>query len=132
MCLVLLDWFNKGQVFISKFGYVNFFVGLNFCNSFYLSGLRVSKLVNGIYLIILEKVFGGFYNGCNDWYKVKVGNIIGYVVAVYVKEGNKIIGSGGSYYLNIEDLINQYFSSIFGWLNKSLKEKWDCIGGDSF
>ncbi|MEQ8969238.1 MAG: S8 family serine peptidase, partial [Coleofasciculus sp. C1-SOL-03] len=39
--------------------------------------------------------------------------------------------SGGSYYSNIEDSINQYFSSFPGWSNKSLTEKWDRIGGDS-
>ncbi|MGL4502332.1 MAG: peptidoglycan DD-metalloendopeptidase family protein, partial [Planktothrix sp.] len=38
---------------------------------------------------------------------------------------------GGSYYPNIKDSINQYFSNISGWSNKSLTEKWDRIGGDS-
>lgn len=125
------DWLNKGQAFTSKPGYVNSSAGLNFRNSPYLSGSRVSKLANGTYLTILEKVSGGSYNGRNDWYKVKVGNTTGYVAAAYVKERNKTIGSGGSYYSNIEDSINQYFSSISGWSNKSLKEKWDRIGGDS-
>ncbi|MEQ9354453.1 S8 family serine peptidase, partial [Coleofasciculus chthonoplastes] len=38
---------------------------------------------------------------------------------------------GGSYYSNIKDSINQYFSNISGWSNKSLTEKWDRVGGAS-
>ncbi|MDY7006127.1 MAG: peptidoglycan DD-metalloendopeptidase family protein [Cyanobacteriota bacterium] len=85
------DWLNKGQASSSKPGYVDSSIGLNFRTSPSLSGSRISRLANGTNLTILQKVSGGYYDGRNDWYKVKVGNTTGYVAAAYVKEGNKTI-----------------------------------------
>lgn len=39
--------------------------------------------------------------------------------------------SFGNYHPDIANSINQYFSSMSAWSNKSLAEKWDRIGGDS-
>lgn len=95
------DWLNKGQASTSKPGYVDSSIGLNFRTSPSLSGSIISSLANGTNLTILQKVSGGYYNGRNDWYKVKIGNTTGYVAAAYVKEGNsrqfQPINSGAEY-----------------------------------
>jgi hypothetical protein len=78
-------------------GYVNSPIGLNFRTGPSLGDSQISVLPNGTQLTILEKVSGGTYNGRNDWYKVKVGNTVGYVAAAYVSAGsNNDSGGGGN------------------------------------
>ncbi|MBE9126923.1 MULTISPECIES: S8 family serine peptidase [unclassified Coleofasciculus] len=89
---------NPGGGTTSKPGYVNSSIGLNFRRSPSLSGARISKLPNGTNLTILEKVSGGAYQPDNrtDWYKVKVGDTVGYVAAYYVSEGSSNGGGGNN------------------------------------
>jgi hypothetical protein len=90
------DWLNKYQS-STKPGYVNGNVGsgsLNFRSSPSLGASVIGKLYQGNSLTILEKVTGGTYSGRNDWYKVKVGDQIGYVAAYYISEGSNN-NSGG-------------------------------------
>ncbi len=92
------DWFKKHTP-PSKPGYVNSNVGSNLLN------LRsspqtspstiIGKLSQGTSLTILEKVTGDSYGSRNDWYKVRVGDKVGYVAAYYVSEGSNN-NNGGS------------------------------------
>lgn len=79
---------NPGTGSPTKQGFVNGNVGniaLNFRSSPYVqTNNKISSLAKGSTMTILEKVTGGTYSGRNDWYKVKVGNTIGYVAAYYV------------------------------------------------
>ena len=87
---------NPGGGTTSKPGHVNSSIGLNFRRSPSLSGARISTLPNGTNLTILETVSGDAYQPDNrtDWYKVKVGDTVGYVAAYYVKEGSNSGGDG--------------------------------------
>ncbi|EAW35999.1 S8 family serine peptidase [Lyngbya sp. PCC 8106] len=74
----------------TKTGYVNSSIGLNLRRDPSTNQAKISTLPNGTKLTILEKVTGQPYYPGNrtDWYKVKVGNTVGYVAAAYVKEGS--------------------------------------------
>ncbi|MGD2180498.1 S8 family serine peptidase [Lusitaniella coriacea] len=91
----------------SKPGYVKSGVGLNFRTSPSANASRISRLRNGTNLTILEQVSGGAYYPGNrtDWYRVKVGNTVGYVAAYYVREGNGH-GGGSSTNPNINQFID--------------------------
>jgi N-acetylmuramoyl-L-alanine amidase/uncharacterized protein YgiM (DUF1202 family) len=108
------DWLNKNNP-PSKPGYVNGNVGgypLNFRSSPKLGASIIGKLSQGSSLTILEKVTGDSYSGRNDWYKVKVGNQVGYVAAYYVSEGSNNGGgnpsNGGPIQNNTEFLKRLY------------------------
>ncbi len=94
----------------TKTGYVNSSIGLNLRRDPSTNQAKISTLPNGTKLTILEKVTGQPYYPGNrtDWYKVKVGNKVGYVAAYYVSEGKKPDGgSNGNPLLNRQPA--QYF-----------------------
>ncbi|WP_413167848.1 S8 family serine peptidase [Capilliphycus salinus ALCB114379] len=94
----------------TKTGYVNSSIGLNLRRDPSTNQAKISTLPNGTKLTILEKVTGQPYYPGNrtDWYKVKVGNTVGYVAAYYVSEGKEPDGgSSGNPLLNRQPA--QYF-----------------------
>ncbi len=93
---------NPGTGSTGKPGHVNSIIGLNFRQSPSVTGTKISNLPNGTNLTILEQVTGGAYYPGNrtDWYKVKVGNQIGYVAAYYVSEGSNSGNNNNGNYLN--------------------------------
>jgi N-acetylmuramoyl-L-alanine amidase len=100
-----------------KPGYVNSSIGLNFRTGPSAGASKIRTLANGTNLTILEQVAGGAYYPGNrtDWYKVKVGNTVGYVAAYYVREGSS--STGGPDTGSFATKRSQFFSSIVGTKN---------------
>jgi murein DD-endopeptidase MepM/ murein hydrolase activator NlpD len=100
-----------------KPGYVNSSIGLNFRRSPSLAATRISVLPNGSNLTILGKVSGAAYHPGNrtDWYKVRVGQTVGYVAAYYVKEGTSPGNGGGGSTAWQNPLPGYGVSSGYGW-----------------
>ncbi|MDB9315100.1 S8 family serine peptidase [Spirulina sp. CS-785/01] len=104
---------NPGTGTNSTPGYVNSNVGsvrLNFRSRPQVGASILGKLYKGSKLTILDQVTGGSYSGRNDWYKVKVGNQVGYVAAYYVSEGSNNDDGGNS---NSEALLQREGFSYF-------------------
>ncbi len=86
----------------TQVGYVNSSIGLRFRRDPSTNQTEITTLNNGTKLTILEKVTGQAYYPGNrtDWYKVQVGNQVGYVAAYYVSTSPNTGGDGSSGWQN--------------------------------
>jgi uncharacterized protein YgiM (DUF1202 family) len=105
-----------------KPGYVNAAAGLNFRTWPSTANSRITTLANGTALTILEEVTGAAYGSRNDWYKVQVGNTIGYVAAAYVIAGTKPNpgnpGNGGGPIQNEAEFLRRLYGNQPGTITQ--------------